>query len=117
MSAASGIPAVDVIRCDRVVRVGSRDMCAARKAPATTPVATVKVRVPTPREGRMAATTREADMAATTARHRVATATSEMGATTTAASNVSATTTPTTVAVTGAGRHRSPQHRDRGSSH
>jgi hypothetical protein len=64
-------------------------------------------------------------MAATTC-HRVATATSKMraaataashvSAATTTASHVSATTTPT-VALTGAGRHRSAHHRDRGSGH
>jgi len=52
---------------------------------------------------------------AAAASHRVATATSEVRATATAASDVSAATTPT-VALTGAGRHRSP-HRDRGSGH
>jgi hypothetical protein len=55
---------------------------------------------------------------ATTTRHRVATAAAaEVRATTTAASGVSAATTTPAVALTGAGRHRSPHHRNRGSGH
>jgi hypothetical protein len=106
VAAASGIPAVDVIRRDRIVRVGGRDVRATRVAPATTCVATGKVRVPT--------AAREAGVP-TTGKASVATATTHVRTTATAASDVSATTTPT-VGLTGAGRHRSPQ-RDRGSGH
>jgi len=93
-----------MIRRDRVVRVGGRDVRTTCVTPVTCE-ATGKVRVPTAREAGMAAT----------ARHRVASAaTSEVSATATSA--VSAATTTPTVALTGAGRHRSPQ-RDRGSGH